>query len=557
MGNLTRVKTDNPRLLRFFEAHFDDDSGDFLAEKQTPRDPIHLANLARNSLALDSLPTHLQGTPDAIRLIHRNADRLLVARRPGGKWSCLTVDPRSGTWVDDESALRSMHVQETTQRLVDFAAFADADAQTVTKVSSYMAKGRTRRHQDECISQLGVAVEIFKDSGQIPAGLTVCDLDDLDTDMRYLGTPAGALDLKTGQVLRPEFTRPLKITQRIPDDFDLDATHPDVDQLFGHLDDEIKQFVLQALGFALRGYPTRRLYFLLGKTKGGKTTLIQALKACLGPYVDAFNVQAIRQQTKGPGNAGLSPELRPFMRPARLAFSSDSVGPAEQLSTERIKSLSGGDPITWRSLNQDFRSETATATMVLIANILPQIGMSDGAVRDRVKILPWGLIPKDQIDVDLPERLQVDPECRQALLAMVVRSALDLGRGPPDEPTAVREAVEEQRLAEIGPVGMFIEDLLEEQPGGFLTTSQIWVAAKAEFGVVDGKEQLMVDGSPGPRRRRVTDLAKQIYDLPSLSQQTIDGKTVRGWRGWGFKVQDAPPDQQDLVDRFESDEIPF
>ena len=46
--------------------------------------------------------------------------------------------------------------------------------------------------------------------------------------------------------------------------------------------EEHRDWILAAVAYALRGNPNRRIYVLEGPPGGGKTTLLNAVRACLG-----------------------------------------------------------------------------------------------------------------------------------------------------------------------------------------------------------------------------------------------------------------------------------
>ncbi len=507
--------------------------------------------IIRSVLTLNELDNWRQPLPDAIRLINAIADQLLCVRSHDGTWRALMAAD-SGIWHTDDARLRAAYANEADIWMADFWA-TDTTAQAKGRVAGYLAKSRTQRQQNEMIAQIGPAIELYRQADQVPEPLAVCNEIELDTQLSYLGTPAGALDLRTGETLDATKTRKLLITQSTPDAFDPDASHADATQLLAHLSDDIRNFTLQALGYALRGRPRRRFYVARGAHSGGKTTLLGSFAAALGPYMGPFHVSAIQMQQRPSSNAGLSPELEPFMLPGRIAFSSDSID-GMRLSRDRMKSLSGGDAIIWRRLNEGFQSSPATATMILFANTLPQLGLSDTAVKDRAQILPWAQVPESQRDPAIGERLANDPAARQALLAMIVNAALEIGDAPPEPPAEVRSALDAAWSSEIGEIGEFLLDAIEPHADLVLTTDDIWRNCVDRFGS-DDRGRLKADTRPN--RRAVIELARELAGLGSIERVRVAGRQVRAWRGWRFVIP-ATADMQQLADREPQEkQIPF
>ena len=110
----------------------------------------------------------------------------------------------------------------------------------------------------DCRLSIGAAVELLKTAGQLPAGLEQCDAFDLDRhspDLPVLGAPNGVIDLNTGQLLPREEGRKRFVSRSIPDEFQPDAQHKMVDDLIAHVPEAEREYLLAAVGFALRRIP--------------------------------------------------------------------------------------------------------------------------------------------------------------------------------------------------------------------------------------------------------------------------------------------------------------
>ena len=226
------------------------------------------------------------------------------------------------------------------------------------------------------------------------------------------------------------------------------ARHPAVDRLTAHLSDAHREWLLSALGYALRGYPDRTLYLLVGPPGGGKSTLLTAVRLALGAYADALAEGALTQRNVNSATAGLSPEMEPFTR-CRVVIDSDLESSAT-LSTGRLKKLAGGDEMKWRGLHSGFgdtRRVTATMFISLNDDQVPSLTMDSG-LYERLRPLPYPAVPVEQHDPGLRAELE-QPEAREAMLALLVQYAVKSDR-PPAISGAVGDLRERLRRDSVG-----------------------------------------------------------------------------------------------------------
>ena len=75
-----------------------------------------------------------------------------------------------------------------------------------------------------------------------PGQVTTCLVDDLNANLRYMGTQSGVVDLHTGALLPPDQGRKALVTEMAPVEYVPGATDPDVDRLFAHLPKEAQSW---------------------------------------------------------------------------------------------------------------------------------------------------------------------------------------------------------------------------------------------------------------------------------------------------------------------------
>ena len=116
------------------------------------------------------------------------------------------------------------------------------------------------------------------------------------------------------------------------------------------------------------------------------------------------------------------------------------MAPGRAWDEPKLKSLTGGDPITARFMRQDFFTYEPQFTLLVAGNHKPAFKSVDEAVRRRVQLVPFlQNIPEEERDTDLPEKLR--PR-RPAILRWAIEGCLEWQRQGLNPPQTVREASE-------------------------------------------------------------------------------------------------------------------
>ena len=223
-------------------------------------------------------------TPDAdcMRTMRRHAGDLLVVVPNDGTRSYLRAASSGGVWARSDDDIDQLIAAVALEWSRDAMGDKDVDRNTAAQVARWQKRlsGTTGRNAaQESVGR--VRVQWDKD-GMTPARLTACKESEIDADRRYLGAPNGVIDLDTGELIPANDGRALLVSRSVPDPYDPEARHPTINCLLAHLGDDERRYLLAALGFALRGNPSRRFYLLAGEKNGGKTTVLAAGKACVG-----------------------------------------------------------------------------------------------------------------------------------------------------------------------------------------------------------------------------------------------------------------------------------
>lgn len=489
---------------------------------------------------------------DAERFLDRYGKRVLVARRDGEHAEILIYDRSNGLWSRDPDLFLGLH-NEALQAFSTRFQKAEAEEGALRGFSELQRKRvpqliqarQNVRAADDMAKAIGALVQQVIDRGESETvtwwdDIAVCRHEDIDADMGCIAAPNGVIDLKDGKLLRPlDGKQKLCTTHNaLPDPYRPEAVHPDVDRLVAHMPEEHANYFWDEFGYSLHGRPTRRVLMVISPPGSGKTTMLRALTHSLGPLAGRPPREAIAQ-TKMSRDAA-DPHGFDFAAPKRLAIMEEVE--RVRVSADVLKERSGdSDSIKPRMLYGNPVSVEPTATMLLFGNSVPQqLGLSDPAVLQRMRPLPYLPIPKEDRDPKLmdafhkrnktPEEALEATSRRQALVARLVQRAVTYQRGnPPSTPPEVAELVASWEDDEIGEVGRWLVDSFVPEPGGYIVVDDLWNRLAEEFGEeTDGRIQ-------GWQRSTFTRRIKaMIPELPPATRLRSNGRK-RGWAGWTFR----------------------
>ena len=378
----------------------------------------------------------------------------------------------------------------------------------------------------------GEALGLLDDKGQRPAGITECLDLELDASLRYIGAPNGVIDLYQQKLLTGAAAKSKLVTRCIADPWDPAAKSPDWDKLLSHLDDEQREWLLDACGYALRGLPSRRIYIIEGPPGRGKTSLLTAIRSPLGDAADggygfALSPTALVADRFSSANAH-SEHLIHFPH-GRIATVADL--PDRRLDTSLMKNISGSDNIPARGMREKSgRSLPAKATLFIALNEgnLHNLDLGDSGLGDRVRLLKYPPMQGGQ-DLQLIDRVAQNRRCRQAVFADLVRLAAR--ESPPDDIPTVMEASAAARVDAAGEIGLLTERIVGGTAADLLTTSDLWQAALNDSEAEDHRPW-------GMDRNQLIRRISLLRGLPPAKVHKVGGKNQRGWVG--FKLV-APP----------------
>lgn len=313
-------------------------------------------------------------------------------------------------------------------------------------------------HKRRCLSSQGI-------TGCLKQAETdsrvIVSMSELDADPWSLNTPAGVVDLRTGQLSAPDpASLCTKITTVAP------ATEADplwarfLDDTFGD-DVELRDYVQRLVGLTLIGQVREQLLaFLHGLGANGKSTLAETLMHALGVGETGYAIAApsemlmIRKHSEHPAELAQ-------LAGARMVVCSE-LDDGQKFAESRIKHLTGRDSINARFLYGQPFTFLPTHTIWLLGNHRPQARTGGMAFWRRVKLIEFAhVVPDHKRDPALGDKLNA---AAGTILAWAIAGALDYLRGGIREPHAVSQAVSAY-AADQDTIGRFVDDRIHLSPG--------------------------------------------------------------------------------------------
>ena len=488
---------------------------------QLPHGPLEEEQL--NKLKSDE--GTLQYVDECERWMIRYAENLLIEtyrETDGGTSQRPYLLDNRGIWQRDEGKIKeSLHA---TVQVYDFAALKYGYSVKVRRHYRALMKGQEKK----VIDNAGAVAQNWgnNDHEELFRKLTKAETRDLDADGRYLGCLNGVVDLETSERLNRSDARKHLVTRSTGITFDPAARHEAVDKLTSHLDTDAAEYLWRVLGRALWARPDKAFIFLLGPRDSGKTTLALAIRKALGKEAGEFSSDALRQERGG--KTGPTPERRALIE-QRIVIGSEAED--WRISPAKLKTFSGGgDRITYQPKYQAERTAIVRATIILVANSLPRLGLSDSAVVDRFRAIPYGQPETQDPAVKDAFRAGGDTKAAQAMLAKLIRFAKTTPPGvelpvPPSVEAKIKECAGEER----GTFGAWLDAVIE--PGAAndkVSTAETWERWAEYNNEKDFNSQTIGGVSRRESNRALKDKLQENFSVVRCDQRVSRG--VKGYR---------------------------
>jgi putative DNA primase/helicase len=208
--------------------------------------------------------------------------------------------------------------------------------------------------------------------------------DAFDRDVLELNTPAGLVDLRTGQLRSHDRDLVTRCAAVAPDrDAGCPTWHRFLGDVFAQSDEAIG-FMRRFLGYCLTGYTREHvLGFFFGDGGNGKSTLLDFLLWLCGDYARKLPASLLMAQ-----RGERHPTEIAQLQGVRLAVSSE-LDEGEFWAEARIKELTGDATATARFIRGDFFTFPLLCKIVIAGNHRPQIRAVDDALKRRMLLVPF------------------------------------------------------------------------------------------------------------------------------------------------------------------------
>ncbi len=351
-------------------------------------------------------------------------------------------------WDERRWARDGVGVVDRRAREVVRSMYAELDSVEDAQVRLQFA---LHAHQSENVNRLEAITKIARAHVAFAA-----EPADFDQNPWLLTCLNGTVDLRTGE-LRPHDPEDM-ITMICPVEYSPEPAPGEwrrfVD-LVTNGDAEMAEFLQMVAGYALTG-STREsaFFFIIGETRTGKTTFIEALKGVLGDYgwKTSFDAFLAGRRPGGPRDdiAGMAGK--------RLVIASE-VAYGRRFDEATIKELTGGDTTNARHLYEREFQFKPVFKLFLAANDFPALRSDDSGSWARLKMVPFeNAALADTRWLDLKERVRDVEVTGPEILSWAVEGCLKWQeRGSLPLPQKVEDRSTKKR-EEFDPLTDFIAD---------------------------------------------------------------------------------------------------
>jgi len=229
----------------------------------------------------------------------------------------------------------------------------------------------------------------------------------MDTDPDMLGTPAGIVDLRTGE-LRPGTPSDLimRSTSVTPAKVPTPLWSAFLSQTFGN-DHELIGYVQRLAGYCLTGHNReQKLWLMHGPGGNGKGVFLSTLQAAIG-VTDTTGYSATSNDTQWTERK-YEPHAQELavLAGARLVVTNELPDGA-RLNEQRIKAWSGADLQKANFMRENSFHFVPVGKLVFPCNNLPLVRRVDAAWVRRVRVVPFSYAPPT-VDDQLGGKLKAE-----------------------------------------------------------------------------------------------------------------------------------------------------
>lgn len=289
----------------------------------------------------------------------------------------------------------------------------------------------------------------------------------------------GVLDLNTFDFR--EHRQEDYLTKIIELDYDPDATHGVWDNYINRAlpNDKVRGFVQTVAGLCLTGRLLEQKFFnIYGPPDCGKSRFADAMLGVLGEgiYGHTADFSTFEKNKRVGGQA--RPDLMQ-LDGKRIVIVHEVPEDGKRLDESLVKSMTGGDDLTQRTLFKENETFQAKGTLIFFGNHKIRYSGHELSMIKRAIFIPFdNPVPINEQDNKLPEKLKDWPDVRRAVLKWMV-DGLKMYYADIEKnnkltiPKEVQELTEKSNL-ENDPVGSFINDACEVKESNVIDAKTLY-----------------------------------------------------------------------------------
>jgi putative DNA primase/helicase len=292
-----------------------------------------------------------------------------------------------------------------------------------------------------------------------------------DVTPLLLNTPDGTVDLRTGKLgEHRQQDCSTKMTAVSPG-----GTCPQwvefLKRIFGG-DAALIDYVQRVAGYALTGVTSEHaLFFCYGTGANGKSTLLNTLTGIMGDYAAVATMETFTAT-----NIDRHPTDLAMLRGARTVTAQETEE-GRRWAEAKIKSVTGGDPITARFMRQDNFTFIPQFKLVIGGNHKPGLRGVDEAIRRRIHLIPFAVtIPEGERDPSLFDKLKAE---WPGILAWAIEGCLKWQSGGGLKPPAAVVDATAKYLEAEDTLNLWLEECCEKNPNAWQRSSELFDSWKA------------------------------------------------------------------------------
>ena len=441
--------------------------------------PIHHLPQERvTENAVDAPTSHHDVIPDEVRTVLLEAEFSDI----GNAERIVALHGRD--WIHVDGVADHMwcgtHWKSASKETI--LAFAVNTVKTMQALSETIKAQHLRQPLQDHVKRFSRATSL---RGAISIAATLgeiqVDISKLDAEVDYLPVLNGRLNLRTKE-LEPH-KRDAYDTRIAPVKYDPHASHWAVDELLRLIESNgTLPTVQQVLGSALSGRVEKRFWAFYGPSSTGKSTILGAIEALLGPFAQSVEQSTISQASSPPGSP--RSDLAK-LQGARLVIVPEYHG---RLNMSLIKRFTGLDTVSARFLRQNEFSFVATFSLITHGNMRPSFDSEEDGTKSRAVEIPFLNRPA-RLDTRIRSAL-AEPKARSALLNFLLDGCAQWYDRSFDTylTSRVIEATQEFHK-EMSPFDEWAIDYIEFEPGRW-TSSNALYGSYREWAKVNGVREI-------------------------------------------------------------------